>query len=110
MGNQNNGGNNVGATGSEKKQKNGFFGWVKGKAKSVYVWATTSKAGKVLSGGAVLGLGALGAKKAYDIGFQKGAASVTPTTVYITAGVDDDSEDEEEQEPEEEVAAETTAE
>ena len=105
MGNQNNGGNGNGVTGSEK-QKKGFFGWAKEKAKGVYVWVTTSKAGKVIGLGALTGLGALGAKKAYDIGFQKGAASVTPTTVYITAGVDDD-DDEVEQEPEEEVTEET---
>ena len=107
MGNQNNGGNGNGVTGSEKQ--NGFFSKVKKAAKNVYVRVTTSKAGKFIGLGVVAGLGALGAKKAYDEGFKKGAASVTPTTVYITAGVDDD-DDEVEQEPEEEQPVEETAE
>lgn len=104
MGNQNNGGNNVGATGSEKK-RNGFFGKVKKAAKSAYVWLTTSKLGNAVVIGTGAAIGAVCTKKAYDNGFKKGVASVTPTTVYITAGVDDDAE--EEQEPEEESVEET---
>ena len=103
MSNQENNGVNTGANGgSGTKQKKGFGTWVKEKAKKAYVWATTSKAGRIISGSGIVGLSALGAKMAYDNGFKKGAASVTSTTVYITAGANEDPEDEETQEPEEE--------
>lgn len=107
MSNQGNNGVNNGANGGSQKQKKGLGAWVKEKAKKAYVWMTTSKAGRIISGGGIVGLGALGAKMAYDSGFKKGAASVTPTTVYITSGVNED----EDQEPaEEEPAVEETAE
>ena len=112
MSNQENNGVNNGANGGSQKQKKTIGAWVKEKAKKAYVWVTTSKAGRIIGSGTVVGLSALGAKMAYDNGFKKGAASVTPTTVYITSGVNEDPEDEETQEPVEEEPAveETTAE
>lgn len=108
---ENNGVNNTGANGSGQKQKKTIGAWVKEKAKKAYVWVTTSKAGRIIGGGTVVGLSALGAKMAYDNGFKKGAASVTPTTVYITAGVEEDPENEDQEPVEEEsVVEETTAE
>lgn len=111
MSNQENNGVNNGANGGGQKQKKTIGAWVKEKAKKAYVWVTTSKAGRIIGGGTVVGLSALGAKMAYDNGFKKGAASVTPTTVYITAGVEEDPEDEDQEPVEEEsVVEETTAE
>lgn len=111
MSNQDNNGVNNGANGGGQKQKKTIGAWVKEKAKKAYVWVTTSKAGRIIGGGTVVGLSALGAKMAYDNGFKKGAASVTPTTVYITAGVEEDPEDEDQEPVEEEpVVEETTAE
>ena len=111
MSNQDNNGVNNGANGGSQKQKKSIGAWVKEKAKKAYVWVTTSKAGRIIGGGGIIGLSALGAKMAYDNGFKKGAASVTPTTVYITAGVEEDPEDEDQEPVEEEpVVEETTAE
>lgn len=109
MSNQENNGVNTGANGgSGKKQKKGFGTWVKETAKKAYVWVTTSKAGRIIGSGTVVGLSALGAKMAYDSGFKKGAASVTPTTVYITAGAEEDPENEDQEPVEEEPAVEET--
>ena len=109
MSNQGNNGVNNGANGGSQKQKKGLGAWVKEKAKKAYVWVTTSKAGRIIGSGTVVGLSALGAKMAYDNGFKKGVASVTPTTVYITSGVED-PEDETQEPAEEEPAVEETAE
>lgn len=108
MSNQDNNGVNNGANGGSQKQKKGLGAWVKEKAKKAYVWVTTSKAGRIIGGGTVVGLSALGAKMAYDNGFKKGAASVTPTTVYITAGVEENPENEDQEPVEEEPAVEET--
>lgn len=110
MSNQGNNGVNNGANGGSQKQKKTISAWVKEKAKKAYVWMTTSKAGRIISGGGIVGLSALGAKMAYDNGFKKGAASVTPTTVYITSGVEEDPENEDQEPTEEEPAVEETAE
>lgn len=107
MSNQENNGVNTGANGgSGTKQKKGFGTWVK----KAYVWVTTSKAGRIIGSGTVVGLSALGAKMAYDLGFKKGAASVTPTTVYITAGAEEEPENEDQNPEEEEPVVEETAE
>jgi len=106
----NNGVNNNGANGGSQKQKKTIGAWVKEKAKDAYVWVTTSKAGRIISGGGLIGLSALGAKMAYDSGFKKGAASVTPTTVYITSGGDPEDNEETQEPVEEEPTVEETAE
>ena len=110
MGNQDHGGVNNGAkgAGADKKQ-NGFIGKVRKGAKRVWVWLTTSTAGKVTLGAGAVAAISGAAKVGYDSGFVKGAASVVPTTVYISPAVEENTE--EPQEPDEtEPVEETTAE
>lgn len=99
MSDQNKGNVNGGDNGG-KNPKKGFLQNLKQLPKRAWVWLTTSKAGNVTLGLTTAGAAAFGMKTAYDKGFKNGAASVTPTTVYIQAGVDDDEEDDI-QEPEE---------